>query len=173
MMPKIRRFLDIFLGTACSLLLFSMVVILSWQVISRYVFNDPSTYTEELLRLGLVWLSLLGAAYSAGRGSHMAIDLLRDLSRGRFRKFLKLLVPISFIIFSIYVLILGGLHSIQIASKQLTAVLQIPMSSFYIALPVCGGLLILYALLNLIDVFKVPANNQQNLDIDQSPNVGE
>tara|TARA_R110001583_G_scaffold61594_1_gene181846 strand:- start:4530 stop:4982 length:453 start_codon:yes stop_codon:yes gene_type:complete len=150
-----------------------MVVILSWQVISRYVLNDPSTFTEELLRLGLVWLSLLGAAYSAGRGSHMAIDLLRDLSRGRFRKFLKLLVPVSFIIFSIYVLILGGLHSIQIASKQLTAVLQMPMSSFYAALPVCGVLLILYAILNLIDVLKEPTTNQSDSNVDQSLSIGE
>ncbi|WP_417528342.1 TRAP transporter small permease [Marinomonas shanghaiensis] len=172
-MPTIRRFLDIFLGTSCSLLLLSMVGVLCWQVISRYVFNDPSTYTEELLRLGLVWLSLLGAAYSAGRGSHMAIDLLRDLSRGRFRTFLKLLVPISFIIFSVYVLIMGGLHSMQISSKQLTAVLQLPMSSFYAALPVCGVLLILYAILNLIDVIKTPANEAPVDDIEKSLNMGE
>jgi TRAP-type C4-dicarboxylate transport system permease small subunit len=150
-----------------------MVGVLCWQVISRYVFNDPSTYTEELLRLGLVWLSLLGAAYSAGRGSHMAIDLLRDLSRGRFRTFLKLLVPISFIIFSVYVLIMGGLHSMQISSKQLTAVLQLPMSSFYAALPVCGVLLILYAILNLIDVIKTPANEAPVDDIEKSLNMGE
>ncbi|GGN23427.1 MULTISPECIES: TRAP transporter small permease [Marinomonas] len=172
-MPTIRRFLDIFLGTSCSLLLLSMVGVLCWQVISRYVFNDPSTYTEELLRLGLVWLSLLGAAYSAGRGSHMAIDLLRDIARGRFRKFLKLLVPISFIIFSVYVLIMGGLHSMQISSKQLTAVLQLPMSSFYAALPVCGVLLILYAILNLIDVIKTPADEAPVDDIKKSLSMGE
>ncbi|MCW4631124.1 MULTISPECIES: TRAP transporter small permease [Marinomonas] len=172
-MPTIRRFLDIFLGTSCSLLLLSMVGVLCWQVISRYVFNDPSTYTEELLRLGLVWLSLLGAAYSAGRGSHMAIDLLRDIARGRFRKFLKLLAPISFIIFSVYVLIMGGLHSMQISSKQLTAVLQLPMSSFYAALPVCGVLLILYAILNLIDVIKTPADEAPVDDIKKSLSMGE
>jgi TRAP-type C4-dicarboxylate transport system permease small subunit len=172
-MPKIRRFLDICLGTTCSLLLISMVGVLCWQVISRYVFNDPSTYTEEILRLGLVWLSLLGAAYSAGRGSHMAIDLLRDIARGKFRKFLKLLVPISFIIFSIYVLILGGLHSMQIASKQLTAVLQLPMGSYYAALPACGVLLILYAILNLIDVLKEPTNDVPVTDIDKPLSMGE
>lgn len=172
-MPKIRRFLDICLGTTCSLLLISMVGVLCWQVISRYVFNDPSTFTEEILRLGLVWLSLLGAAYSAGRGSHMAIDLLRDIARGKFRKFLKLLVPISFIIFSIYVLILGGLHSMQIASKQLTAVLQLPMGSYYAALPACGVLLILYAILNLIDVLKEPTNDVPVTDIDKSLSMGE
>lgn len=172
-MPKIRRFLDICLGTTCSLLLISMVGVLCWQVISRYVFNDPSTYTEEILRLGLVWLSLLGAAYSAGRGSHMAIDLLRDIARGKFRKFLKLLVPISFIIFSIYVLILGGLHSMQIASKQLTAVLQFPMGSYYAALPACGVLLILYAILNLIDVLKEPTNDVPVTDIDKSLSMGK
>ena len=172
-MPKTRRFLDICLGTSCSLLLISMVGVLCWQVISRYVFNDPSTYTEELLRLGLVWLSLLGAAYSAGRGSHMAIDLLRDISRGKFRKFLKLLVPISFLVFSIYVLLQGGLHSMQIASKQLTAVLQLPMGSYYAALPACGVLLILYAILNLIDVLKEPTNDAPVSDIDKSLSMGE
>jgi len=66
MPKKTKAFLDIFLGTTCSSLNSSgMVVILHWQVISRYVLNGPSTFTEEKLFAfrGLVWLSLLGSAY--------------------------------------------------------------------------------------------------------------
>lgn len=172
-MAKTKRFLDLCLGTSCSLLLISMVAVLCWQVVSRYVLNAPSTFTEELLRLGLVWLSLLGAAYSAGRGSHMAIDLVRDMTTGWLRKLLKLLVPISFIIFSIYVLIMGGFHSMQIAAKQFSAVLQMPMAVFYAALPVCGVLLILYAILNLIEVLKEPAEQTLATDIDKMLSKGE
>lgn len=147
-----RRLLDRVTGTACCLLLAGMVVVLAWQVISRYALNDPSTFSEEVLRFGLVWLSLLGAAYATGRGTQMAVTLLRDCAGPRLQWLLDMLVPISFLIFGTVVLGLGGLRAMQIASGQTTAVLQLPMAAVYAAIPVSGLLISLYSILNLADL---------------------
>ena len=150
-MKAARRILDFIVGAACCLILAGMVVILAWQVISRYAFNTPSTFSEELLRYGMIWTSFLGAAYACSRGTHMAIDLVRDMAKGPFARFLDLLVPISFIAFSVLVLIIGGMRAVSIASGQYSAVLLIPMVWVYAAMPVGGAFMLIFSILNLIE----------------------
>jgi TRAP-type C4-dicarboxylate transport system permease small subunit len=61
----------------CSLFII-MIVVASWQVISRYILNSPSTVTEEFLRFSLIWLAMLASAYVVGKNTHIAITFLRD-----------------------------------------------------------------------------------------------
>ena len=153
-MHTLRRGLDFITGAACGLLLAGLVAVLTWQIFSRYALGAPSTFSEEILRFGVVWFSLLGAAYSAGRGTHMAVEMLRDLSRGRLRRALEFLVPVAFIVFAVVVLIIGGLRAVGIAQAQYTAVLRLPMGAVYAALPASGALIVLYSILNLLDLIR-------------------
>jgi len=160
----VRRLLDCVMGTLCSVLLGVLVLVLTWQVVSRYALNSPSTFSEEALRFGLVWLSLLGAAYAAGRGNHMSVELLREMASGRIRRMMEYLVPISFILFAAGVMIPGGLKAMEIASTQSTAVLRLPMSIVYAALPVSGVLIILYSLLNMFDLWTGEALREDTVE---------
>lgn len=50
---------------AFSIMVMSVLVIcVVWQVFSRYVLNQPSTSTDELARFLMIWVGLLGAAYT-------------------------------------------------------------------------------------------------------------
>ncbi|WP_176086525.1 TRAP transporter small permease [Martelella sp. HB161492] len=151
-MRIIRRILDGIVASAMAILLSAMVAVLAWQVFSRYVLNAPSTFSEEFLRFGVIWLSLLGAAFSTGRGTHMAIDLLTEMAHGRTKAALMALVPVSFIIFSVLVLIIGGMRGVNIAAHQTSPVLGVPMGLIYASLPVSGVLMLIYSLLNLVDL---------------------
>ena len=82
-MNRIRSITDWVTGFICCSLLSAMIVIVCWQVISRYWLNDPSTFSEELLRFGVIWLSLFGIALATGRGVHMTVDLFKDRTVGR------------------------------------------------------------------------------------------
>ena len=58
-------------------IIFSMLLLtLCWQVVSRYLLAYPSTGTDEISRILLIWLGLLSAAYATGKQRHIAIDLL-------------------------------------------------------------------------------------------------
>ena len=60
-----------------SIVLMSVMVIdVSWQVASRFVFRAPSSFTEELAGFLLIWIGLLGAAYGFPTRAHLGIDLL-------------------------------------------------------------------------------------------------
>lgn len=163
-MTKLRRLLDLMLGAVLALLLGAMVVVLAWQVISRYLLSAPSVSSEEILRMSVVWLSLLGAAYSCGKGTHMSITMLRDMVPVPAQRFLDLLVPLSFIIFALGVMIPGGLHAMQIASGQTTAVIRLPMAWIYAALPTSGALIACYSILNLIDLLR---DNRDKPDMEE------
>ncbi|PRY84682.1 TRAP transporter small permease [Donghicola tyrosinivorans] len=151
-MKHLRDLLDRVVGGLCAALLLALVGVLTWQVLSRYALNAPSTYSEEILRYGVIWLSLLGAAYATGQGTHMCVDLLREFSSGWRKRALEFLVPLGLMAFASVTLIYGGYKATAIAARQVSSVMQIPMSWVYLALPVGGTLMILYCLLNLYDL---------------------
>ena len=132
-MTALRRLLDTITGGLSALLLASMIVMVTWQVISRYLLNDPSTFTEETLRFGVIWLSLIGAAYVTGRGKHMSVDLIKDMLSPAAQRIINIVIQLGFMAFAGAVLIFGGLRAVNIAWYQTSAVLQVPMGAVYAA----------------------------------------
>ena len=63
------------LMTSC---LAMMVIVVTWQVISRYALGDPSAWTEEVARMLLIWVGLLGGVYAYREKAHLGLDLLRQ-----------------------------------------------------------------------------------------------
>ncbi|NIX00358.1 MAG: TRAP transporter small permease subunit, partial [Phycisphaerae bacterium] len=51
-----------------------LVIDVTWQVITRFVLKNPSSWTEELATYLLIWVGLLGAAVALHRGAHLGID---------------------------------------------------------------------------------------------------
>lgn len=63
----IRKWVDTITMGVCIFLFALMVVIGSYQIITRYFFNTPSTFSEELLTYSFTWMSLLASAYVFGK----------------------------------------------------------------------------------------------------------
>ena len=62
-----------------------------WQVITRYVFNDPSTWSEELSSYMFAWVTLLGAAYVFGQMGHMNIPILIERLSQKMQEYLMVI----------------------------------------------------------------------------------
>jgi tripartite ATP-independent transporter DctM subunit len=56
-----------------ALLVFIEIFVLLAGVISRYVFNSPLTWTDELASTLFIWLAMLGAVIALRRGEHMRL----------------------------------------------------------------------------------------------------
>ena len=153
-MDMLRKRLDKTLGSLCCLLLAVMVCIACWQVISRYIIGVPSTTSEELLRFSLVWISMLGMAFVAGKNQHISLTLFVDKVPPEIQRWWMIILQVTFAAFSIWVLIIGGLKISSISMLQISPALGIPMGKIYYALPVAGGLIIVYSLMNIIDLVK-------------------
>ena len=60
---------------ACSFLVATLGLIIL-QVISRYIFNAPLTWTEELARFALLWFTFVSAGFVMARRVHIAVDIV-------------------------------------------------------------------------------------------------
>lgn len=128
-----------------------LVICVVWQVFSRYILNAPSTFTDELARFLLIWVSLLGVAYLSGQNRHIAIDVLSQKLTPDARLKLDILINVLIITFAFFVLVVGGgmlVYNTYIY-MQLTPTLQIPMAYVYLIGPICGVLIIYYKLHNI------------------------
>ncbi|MBI4690653.1 MAG: TRAP transporter small permease [Nitrospirae bacterium] len=60
-----------------SFVIFSFMALLAFaNVLTRYLFNYPIAFTEEIEVGAMVWLTLFGAAIGFKRGSHLGISFL-------------------------------------------------------------------------------------------------
>lgn len=145
-------------ATRSSLIFLMSVLVLSvvWQVFSRYILNAPSTFTDELARFLLIWVSLLGVAYLSGQNAHISIELLPDKLAPDSRFRLQLVIHSIIILFAFFVLVIGGgnLVYITFTFTQLTPTLQIPMAFIYLIGPICGLLVIYYKLSDIKRMFS-------------------
>ncbi len=170
-MKIIRKWLDKTIEFFACIVMTMMVLVACWQVISRYVFNDPSTFSEELLRFSLVWLSTIGLAYVAGKTEHISLTLFLDKFPRNLVKYWNMLIQVVFILFAIYIMIIGGWKVSSNAMMQVSPVLQLSMGKVYYALPLSGVLIIVYSVMNIIDLF-----NPQRIDLidgDKAERVGD
>ena len=80
------------LSSVLAFLVAAMVVVCCWQVITRYILNNPSTVTEEALRYLLIWVTMVGGAYAYGRRKHLAITALSKRLSFKGQKILDIFV---------------------------------------------------------------------------------
>lgn len=130
-----------------------LVIDVCWQVFSRYILQDPSSFTDELARYLLMWLSLLGAAYMVGQQEHIAIDIL---SKKMDPKLQSMISNGAVFLFASSVMIIGGIYLVGtiLSLEQRSATLQIPMGYVYLSIPLSGALIAFYSVVNVLSAFK-------------------
>jgi TRAP-type C4-dicarboxylate transport system permease small subunit len=152
----VDRALEALLATLMAL----MVLAVLWQVFTRFVLRDPSSIMEELVRFGLIWVGLLGAAYGFGKRLHLSMDLLARRLSGKNQVALDCIMQLSVIFFALSILIIGGsrLVDLTLAMGQTSAALQIKRGYVYVALPFSGIMIIFYAASALVDNLRRSRN---------------
>lgn len=61
-----------------SIILIIVLVVISAQIVARYVFNHPLTWSEELSRYLYVWIAWIGCAFCVGTRSHIRVPVVFD-----------------------------------------------------------------------------------------------
>ena len=153
-MQATRKALNHIMNVLAGGSLIVMTLLTCWQVFTRYVLNNPSTWSEELVGYLFAWASLFGASLITGERGHMNIPVVVELMPARAQKFFAIFGEIIAMAFSAVVLILGGYQITQLAMGQMTSSLGVAVGIFYVAMPVCGVINILYTALNIYDICK-------------------
>ena len=145
---KISRVLEVFL----IILMAVMVLDVTWQVFTRFVLKDPSSFTEELAGFLLIWIGLLGGSYAVYSKAHLGIDMLLRKLEGTARDRLVMIINTFVLLFSFFILVVGGLRLVNLTFKlqQISPAMGLPMGYVYIVLPLTGVLMIYYSIFHLL-----------------------
>ena len=151
---KFRNVLDKIVGIICIVLFALMVVVGSYQIITRFVFNNPSTISEELLTYSFAWMAMFATAYVFGKRDHMRMTFVVDKLAPASRKVLEIVLEILVVAFAVIVLIYGGFNIMDLTMTQKTASLGVMMGQVYAVVPISGILIAIYGVLNVVDLCK-------------------
>ena len=154
-MKALRNLLNTVLNLLAGLSLAVMVILTTYQVITRYVFNAPSTWSEELVGYMFGWATMFGAAICTGERAHMNIPIVVDMLKEGPKKVLLIFGEIIALLFSAIILVYGGFTVSSLAMGQQTSSLWgLAVGTFYWVMPICGVLMVIYSALNIVAIAK-------------------
>jgi TRAP-type C4-dicarboxylate transport system permease small subunit len=130
-----------------------------WQVVTRFVFHDPATWSEALVRVALIWMCYIGLAGCFRTGALVSIDLAHRLSRGLVRRFLETLALASSLTL-LAVLFWYGWAMAERVKFQNLAGLEISIAWGYLAIPLGAAFCAIAALAHYLD----PARRNEELE---------
>ena len=99
-MNALRNALTKLLNGLAGISFIAMVVLTCWQVFTRYVLKNPSSWSEELVSYLFAWASLLGASLITGERGHMNIPIVVERLGSGARKALGIFAELVAFAFS-------------------------------------------------------------------------
>ena len=158
---KIRKCLNTIVSTICIILFAAMVVVGTYQIVTRFIFNSPSTVSEELLTYTFAWMAMFASAYVFGKRDHMRMTFIVDKLPEKHRKIFEIVIELLIVAFAVIVLVYGGFTIMGLTMTQKTASLGVMMGGVYAVVPICGILIAIYGVLNVIDLCAGYENTQK------------
>jgi TRAP-type C4-dicarboxylate transport system permease small subunit len=135
--------------TICVILLAVLVITVSAGVISRYFFNAPFDWTEELVTLIFIWIAFLGAAVASARHKHVVIDFVTAKASPFVRNIVGVVSDLFIIVFLVMVMIGSVILVPQMMTHESVA-LSIPKSVYYFAVFASSLLILLIHITSLM-----------------------
>ncbi|MDX1390900.1 MAG: TRAP transporter small permease [Rheinheimera sp.] len=145
-MTKLIVAIDAVLKWFLATLMAAIVLVVCWQVVSRFVLNAPSSITEEMSRALLIWIGMIGAAFAYRTGVHLGLDIVTRKFSPALQRYIAMLLTAAVVLFAVAVMLVGGgnLVALTYELNQISAALNIKMAYIYIAVPLAGGLIAFY-----------------------------
>jgi TRAP-type C4-dicarboxylate transport system permease small subunit len=126
-----------------------------YQVLVRFVFNQPSPWTEEIIGRLLIWCVALGVVAAFRQGALVSVDVMLRWSRGAWRRTVRLVILTVTVAF-LAILAWVGFDLAWRIRFQTFASVPISISWAYLALPVGA----VFSLLAVVAHYFDPVNRE-------------
>lgn len=127
----------------------AFIFLASLQVVTRYVFNAPLVWTEELSATLLIWLTFLGAAAIERENGHVRLQTVDEILPEWAARKLYALYDL-FILFWLGCLIYAGVALVRQLDFEMTPALRIPYRYVMLVVPLAAALMSLYVARSLL-----------------------
>ena len=127
-----------------------LVLVVFWQVFTRQVLQSPSGWTTTVSQYLFIWLVLFSVAMVFGERGHVAVDFFARLMPRPAQRVTSVLVELSVLAFALLGLVWGGIRGMSISFDQAIPGMPVTVGQMYLALPIAGVLIALFALEDLV-----------------------
>ncbi len=138
--------------------LVAMVLILTYTVILRYVFNTGLAWAEEVPRLLVTVFVFLACAMGVRDHLHISVNVLynRFKKDGKWRKALEILGDVAVLACGLFMFVIGGQRVIKMMSLSgIQPMTGLPNWVQYISVPIAGFIMVYDSILFLTGVLKI------------------
>jgi TRAP-type C4-dicarboxylate transport system permease small subunit len=142
--------IPIIIGTA---LMLCICIVVSANVVARYVFNYGLIWSDEIARFSLIWITFLGTAVLVRQGQHIAIDVFESKMSAGMKRFSYYLTQIIVMAVAI-ILIWQGTIQVGRQFGQISPGIQVRVGLVYTVIPLTGYYLLAYSIINILGYRK-------------------
>jgi len=162
---RIRKLVDgltLWAAVTGGFLFIVITLIVFYEIVARYVFNAPTTWSIDVSIYLVMWATFLGAAYTLKEGGHIMVDVVVVKFSPRHVRRIRLAIYTLVLVFCLVLLWRGTLaciNAVRFNEVTLSAhrfPLWLPMS----AIPAGSFLLILQSICKIIDSRSVPGEEK-------------
>ena len=167
MKTKIMRavkFVDTVAELVAMLLLVVTIFVTAYQVVMRFVFNNPTSWSEEVTLLCLIWFGYIGLAIGVGRNYHITIESVTRRFSRKIQAWLHKFSDGLICVFGV-MMVQKGFLLVDVAKVQVLPATQINKSVMYLSLIVSGMLLILYTTTRLCGLYSSLERIKGNMSV--------
>lgn len=151
----VRHVLVWFLKYIAIVIMAVLVIDVLWGVFSRYAIGHQTKWTEELATILLMWISLLGGSLAYAQKGHLGVDFFVGKLDPAAQRLNEILVHLIVALFAVGAMVYGGwiLFGRTLEAGQTLPALQIQAAYKYLAVPVSGFFMVLFALEHIAELW--------------------
>ena len=138
------------LAVACLMLVIASTLGM-YQIVTRFVLEQPAEWSEILIRLSLIWMIFMGIPAAFRQGAMISVDVLYRWSPPRIRRVLDWLVCLAALALMAIIIWWGWDYSLRGRVQSMAGLESISMFWGYVAMPVGGMFSAIGIIGNLLD----------------------
>jgi TRAP-type C4-dicarboxylate transport system permease small subunit len=132
-----------------------IVILVSLQVLSRYIFDLSLGWSEELSRYVLIWIAWIGTSYAIRVDSHIRVELIKKVLPKQMLKSFECFVLLIWFLFALFLAFQGTILITKMKmTGQLSPSIEIPMWILYLIVPLGGALMCLRLLQKIYGILR-------------------
>lgn len=162
-----KRLVDLLYRAAvilCAVALAATVALVAFQILGRYLpFIQRALWTEELSRMGLVWLVFLGAAAGVRTSDHFLIDLIPERVGPGLQRVLAT-IGLALVGVVAVALVVGSIPFVQTGTGRTSTTSGMSLVYTYLAPVVSAALMVIFTVQAWWEAMKDPENKGLRLN---------
>ena len=132
-----------------------------FQIVTRFVLEQPAEWSEILIRFSLIWMVFLGIPAAFRQGAMVSVDVLYRWSPPKLRRVLDWVVCLAALTLIAIIIWWGWDYAKRGSVQSMAGLESISMFWAYLALPVGGLFCVIGIVGNLLDPMRMELETAQ------------